>query len=117
MAGLPTLCPHRGIDLRKDELVVAGGLMVDPRGDATLDGQPIHLTRSERVVLMTLVKARGRTISADALLERTGSEAHHRIADVWISRLRKKLAGFRPDRVFVETVTGLGYRWVGGKPE
>ena len=75
-------------------------------------GKAVRLTRREFDLLRFLVQNRNRVISRDRLLERVwGYEktVETRSVDVHIGRLRSKLgeAGNQ-----IETVVGLGYRFV-----
>ena len=77
-----------------------------------VDGEPIRLTRREFELLRYLVQNKNRVISRDRLLERVwGYErlVETRSVDVHVGRLRGKLgmAGRQ-----IETVVGLGYRFV-----
>src|SRR5262245_44381581 len=77
-----------------------------------VDGQPIRLTRREFELLRYLVQNKNRVVSRDRLLERVwGYErlVETRSVDVHVGRLRGKLgeAGRQ-----IETVVGLGYRFV-----
>jgi DNA-binding response OmpR family regulator len=78
----------------------------------SVDGAPIRLTRREFELLQFLVENRNRVLSRDRLLQRVwgydlGVET--RSVDVHVGRLRAKLgtAGSQ-----IETVVGLGYRFV-----
>jgi DNA-binding response OmpR family regulator len=77
-----------------------------------VDGQPVRLTRREFDLLRFLVENRNRVISRDRLLERVwGYERfiETRSIDVHVGRLRSKLG---PAGRQIETVVGLGYRFV-----
>jgi two-component system alkaline phosphatase synthesis response regulator PhoP len=78
----------------------------------TVDGEPVRLTRREFELLRYLVQNKNRVVSRDRLLERVwGYErlVETRSVDVHVGRLRGKLgeAGRQ-----IETVVGLGYRFV-----
>jgi DNA-binding response OmpR family regulator len=78
----------------------------------SVDGQGIRLTRREFDLLRYLVENRNRVLSRDRLLERVwGYErfVETRSVDVHIGRLRGKL---RAAAYQIETVVGLGYRFV-----
>ena len=82
----------------------------------SVDGQPVRLTRREFELLHFLVDNRNRVLSRDRLLERVwGYERfiETRSVDVHVGRLRAKLgvAGQQ-----IETVVGLGYRFVEAPP-
>jgi DNA-binding response OmpR family regulator len=77
-----------------------------------VDGAPVRLTRREFELLQFLVANRNRVLSRDRLLERVwGFDrlVETRSVDVHVGRLRSKLgvAGGQ-----IETVVGLGYRFV-----
>lgn len=87
-------------------------------GDLTFDysarqithrGDAVDLPRRELAVFECLLESRGRVVSKSALLDRVygvGSETEDRVIEVYISRLRKRLASHR---VAIRTARGLGY--------
>jgi two-component system, OmpR family, alkaline phosphatase synthesis response regulator PhoP len=78
----------------------------------TVDGTPVRLTRREFELLRYLVQNKNRVVSRDRLLERVwGYErvVETRSVDVHVGRLRGKL---RAAGRQIETVVGLGYRFV-----
>jgi two-component system alkaline phosphatase synthesis response regulator PhoP len=77
-----------------------------------VDGEPVRLTRREFELLHYLVQNKNRVVSRDRLLERVwGYErlVETRSVDVHVGRLRSKL---RTASHQIETVVGLGYRFV-----
>ncbi len=77
-----------------------------------VDGEPVRLTRREFELLRFLVDNRNRVLSRDRLLERVwGYERfiETRSVDVHVGRLRAKLGAAGRQ---IETVVGLGYRFV-----
>jgi DNA-binding response OmpR family regulator len=77
-----------------------------------VDEKPIQLTRREFELLRYLVQNRNRVLSRDRLLERVWGYEHvveTRSVDVHVGRLRGKLG---PAAHQIETVVGLGYRFV-----
>ena len=77
-----------------------------------VDGAPVRLTRREFELLQYLVQNKNRVVSRDRLLERVwGYErlVETRSVDVHVGRLRNKL---REAGRQIETVIGLGYRFV-----
>jgi DNA-binding response OmpR family regulator len=77
-----------------------------------VDGEPVRLTRREYELLRYLVANRNRVISRDRLLERVWGcerEVETRSVDVHVGRLRGKLRGAGRQ---IETIVGLGYRFV-----
>jgi DNA-binding response OmpR family regulator len=93
---------YRGTRLRADFEAVA----------IAVDGEPVRLTRREFELLRFLIENKARVLSRDRLLERVWGYdrfVETRSVDVHVGRLRAKLgvAGFQ-----IETVVGLGYRFV-----
>ena len=80
--------------------------------DVAVEGHPVRLTRREFQILRCLVENRNRVMSRDRLLERVWGSADPvdaRTIDVHLGRLRAKLG---PAGRQIETVFGLGYRFV-----
>jgi DNA-binding response OmpR family regulator len=77
-----------------------------------VDGQSVRLTRREFELLRYLVQNRNRVVSRDRLLERVWGYdrlVETRSVDVHVGRLRGKLGGAGRQ---IETVVGLGYRFI-----
>jgi two-component system, OmpR family, alkaline phosphatase synthesis response regulator PhoP len=77
-----------------------------------VEGTPVRLTRREFELLRFLVENRNRVLSRDRLLERVWGYDRFietRSVDVHIGRLRAKLGAAGQQ---IETVVGLGYRFV-----
>ena len=93
-------------------LVEAGSLRVEPDTYvASVDGQPIDLTRIEFALLYLLVSNAGRVFSRAYLLDTIWGENYvdgDRSVDNMVLRLRKKL---KAEGDCLETVWGVGYRW------
>jgi len=77
-----------------------------------VDGDAVRLTRREFELLRYLVRNKNRVVSRDRLLERVWGYdrvVETRSVDVHVGRLRAKL---REAGRQIETVVGLGYRFV-----
>lgn len=77
------------------------------------DGAPIKLTRKEYSLLTVLARAHGRVATRQTLLDNVWGYEYYgdsRTLDVHIRRLRQKLGSCGD---CVETVVGVGYRFVG----
>ena len=77
-----------------------------------VDDEPVRLTRREFELLRFLVENRNRVLSRDRLLERVWGYDRFietRSVDVHVGRLRAKLGNAGRQ---IETVVGLGYRFV-----
>lgn len=82
---------------------------------ASLDDQPLNLTPVEFALLASLVKAKGRVKTRDALLEEVRDreyEVFDRSVDVHIAALRKKLGDDAANPRFIRTVRGAGYMFL-----
>lgn len=99
----------------------AHGLQVDPsRRTVRLDGELVHLTRTEFELLATLHRARGRTVAKGELAGvlwpdqyahgAPVTEADRRTVEVHLANVRRKLGDRTTSPRFIHTVRGLGYR-------
>ena len=97
-----TAAVYRGVRLLADFDAVA----------VSVDGQGVKLTRREFELLRFLIENKNRVLSRDRLLERVWGYDRFietRSVDVHVGRLRAKLG---PAGTQIETVVGLGYRFV-----
>jgi DNA-binding response OmpR family regulator len=96
---------------RSETEVAYGPLHLDPDAhQATLDGEPLDLTRIEFELLHLLLRNPGRAFSRSYLLDTVWGENYvtgDRSVDNSILRLRRKLGGLGEA---IETVWGVGYR-------
>ncbi len=106
-----------GIEGSRSALVDFGRLRVDPEAHRVwVDGREVGLTALELRLLLTLLERRNRVQTRATLLDDIwGHEAEvtTRTVDTHVKRLREKLG---PLAGYVETVRGVGYRFV-GRPE
>jgi DNA-binding response OmpR family regulator len=93
----------------------ADGLLIDPEQvQAFAGGRPVGLTPREFEVLYALARAAGRPVPRNRLYREVwGYEmlAGDRSVDVFVRKLRQKLRAALPDRTFVQTHYGVGYRF------
>lgn len=80
--------------------------------DLSLDGRPVELGWRAQEALVALLEAEGAVVSRDLLFERLwpGITVEDSSLTKVISELRRALAAGDPDREYVETVPGMGYR-------
>lgn len=94
-----------------------GPLEVDLEGrKAYLEGEPLKLSPTEMNLLLVFAQAPGRVFTREELLERVWGpefEGTERVVDAYIRLLRKKLKDDPLAPRFIETVVGLGYRFLG----
>jgi two-component system response regulator CpxR len=88
------------------------GVSLDPGSrEVTVDGRRVELTTLEFDVLELLMRAAGRGLSRDDLMEaiyNRKSSPFERSIDMHVSHLRKKL---ERDRTLIKTVRGVGYQF------
>ena len=97
-----------------------GRLVVDQeKRDVEVDGEPVQLTRSEFDLLLALASRPGRVFSRYELVTRVQGydyEGYERAIDVHVKNLRKKFGEDPRAPHYVQTVTGVGYKF-GAKPD
>ena len=79
---------------------------------AEVNGAPVHLTSKEYQILEVLALQKGTALTKEMLLNHLYGgmdEPHIKIIDVFICKLRKKLANASGGRNYIETVWGRGY--------
>jgi DNA-binding response OmpR family regulator len=96
----------------------AGRLEIRPGEHAALaDGRPLPLTVRELALLSELARNSERILTREQLFEavwRRERRADDRSVDVYVSRLRTKLAAALPGTDFIHTHFGIGYRFSPG---
>jgi two-component system response regulator CpxR len=96
-------------DARRIEI---NGVTLDPGSrEVYKDGKPVEMTTLEFDILEMLMRAAGRVLSRDALMENLYNRKatpFDRSIDMHISHLRKKL---ETDRAIFKTVRGVGYQF------
>jgi DNA-binding response OmpR family regulator len=101
---------------REPEILRSGDIVLDRDAHTvTVAGQPVDLTPSEFALLYTLMAEPGRVHSRAALLAETQGDAYagyERTIDVHISHLRTKIETDPASPRYIETVYGIGYRFV-----
>lgn len=94
---------------------VVGGLTVDEASRrATIDGEPLELSRKEFDLLVELVRAAGTVVSREALMAAVWDEnwfGSTKTLDVHIGWLRKKLGDDSNEPRYLHTVRGVGFRF------
>lgn len=96
------------------DMLKTGDMIVDLSKIAvTIKGKPVELTSKEFELLKTLIKARGRVLSRDHLLDTIwgfdhAAEIQTRTVDVHVRTLRKKL---KTEAKRIVTVKNYGYRF------
>jgi DNA-binding response OmpR family regulator len=109
---------ERAIRVAEEGVVRAGRLEIRLREHtALLDGVPLVLTVRELALLSELATHANRVLTREELYSAVwGGDLRpsDRSVDVYISRLRTKLARVIPDTRFIHTHFGIGYRFSPG---
>jgi DNA-binding response OmpR family regulator len=95
--------------------MVLGELEIRPNEYVALaQGRPLRLTVRELELLTALAERAGRIVSREELYQAVWSEQYRksdRSVDVYVARLRQKLADAIPERQYIHTHFGFGYRF------
>jgi len=109
---------RRANNARNDnvEVLRAGNLILDAGGRTiSVKGETVNLTPSEFELLYVLMSTPGRAFSRLDLLERISGDAYEgyeRTIDVHIRNLRNKIEPRSDKPHYIQTVYGIGYRFV-----
>jgi DNA-binding response OmpR family regulator len=110
---------RRGAPSPDASKAVFGDLTIDfERRLATLQGRSVELTTNEFAALALLVRHAGKVLSRDQILQELRGidcDAFNRSVDITMSRVRQKLGDDPKSPVYVKTVWGTGYLFIGGK--
>lgn len=112
--GVMNNAPTSGEELRFDSLVVNL-----PARRVTLDGQAVTLTVKEFDLLVALASSPDRVFTREGLLNQVWGYTYlgdGRTVDVHIGTLRKKLEAVKSEPHFIQTVWGVGYKFVPPAP-
>ncbi len=98
---------HAASEIRTGRMTVN----LDARS-VSIDSQPVHLTGKEYGILELLALRKGTTLTKEQFLNHLYGgldEPELKIIDVFICKLRKKLATMSGGEAYIETVWGRGY--------
>jgi two-component system, OmpR family, alkaline phosphatase synthesis response regulator PhoP len=105
--------------LKPAQVLRSPGLDIDLAAHrVSLDGQPVHLTPNEFKLLAVLAASPGLLLNREQLadaLHGSAADSFDRSIDSHIKNLRRKLENDPLHPRFIETVYGVGYRFIGGE--
>jgi DNA-binding response OmpR family regulator len=111
--------PKGDKQLNNEDSFTIGDLRINNASrSAQLKGVPLMLTPIESDLLVSLVKAAGRVLTRDQLLDAVSGrdyEVYDRSIDVHISSLRRKLGDNPREPVYIKTVRSAGYMFIDPK--
>lgn len=109
--------------MESDELISVpvsyheGNLVIDfQNGDVKAHGKDASLTPTEYKILATMAKAPNRTFTREQLITYAlddNFDGYDRSIDTYIKSIRTKIESDRKNPVYIITVHGLGYKFVG----
>lgn len=105
----------KGTPVRPEAVSVAGVTLDLTRRAASVNDRPLDLTTMEFDLLALLVEHPGQVFTRLQLLDRAQGnayEGYERTVDVHVKNLRKKLGDDPQNPRFIETVRGVGYRFI-----
>jgi len=98
------------------EPLLFGGLSVDiDRHEVLVDDRTVDLSALQFSLLQTLIESPGRVFARHQLIDRVWGRdfyGEERIVDVHVGNLRKALGDSASDPRFIETIRGVGYRFI-----
>ncbi len=107
---LAVVCRSKG---HSESVIRTGKLAVNlDTSTVEVDGHPLHLTGKEYGILQLLSLRKGTTLTKEMFLNHLYEgmdEPEPKIIDVFICKLRKKLASATEGENYIETVWGRGY--------
>lgn len=90
--------------------IVFGPYLFDPTSPSlTRNGEQLHLTDAELVILQELARIPGQPVSRESLASSTQNGASPRSVDVQITRLRRKIEDEPRRPRYIQTARGKGY--------
>ncbi len=108
---------NREVEPPSTDVVEVADLKMDVnKHEASCNNQELTLTPLEFDLLLALMKHANMVLSRDKLLNQVWGYDYYgdvRVVDTHIKRLRKKLQKCAPDREYIVTVRGVGYKLVG----
>jgi len=100
---------------KSEETVDRGSLRLDlKRMTAAWRGQPVDLTLTEFWMVHALAKYPGHVKNRDSLMSDANLVVDDATVTSHIKRIRKKFVAVDPAFDAIDTVYGMGYRWVSG---
>lgn len=97
--------------------IAVGGVRLDTaRRQATLDGEPLELSRKEYELLTLLMRNAGAVVTREQAIEEvwdTNWFGSTKTLDVHVSGLRKKLGDDPTAPTYIHTARGVGFRFAG----
>ena len=96
-----------------DDVIVRGALRLDSqRFEVSWRGQPVALTVTEFWILHALARFPGHVKDRDSLMREANMVVDDHTVTSYLKRLRRKFEAIEPGFNAIETVYGLGYRYV-----
>jgi two-component system response regulator RegX3 len=115
VARMRAVLRRRRETIADDQVVSAGGVRLDlARHEASVDGQPLELSRKEFELLALLMSRTGQVVTRDECIDTLwwGQDlADTRTLDTHVKRIRRKIEHDPATPVHLVTVRGIGFRF------
>lgn len=112
VAASPVFCPRCAHNLTAEQPTTIGPLSFDPLGVAAWNGAELPLTPSQFQLVGSLVAARGKVVSYEALAERAGYDGSgdaNDVVQVLFCRARGVLRQLGAPSTIIKSVPRRGY--------
>lgn len=110
---------RRGVADKPTGILKCRELTIDfDRRVVSLQGKNLDLTTAEFELLAFFVRNPGKVLTRDRIMEEIRGldwEAFDRSVDVLVSRLRQKIGDDPRQALYIKTIWGTGYRFIGGE--
>ena len=118
-AASPTICPRCWCNLVPEQPMADGPFRYDSVDGLSYNGVKVRLSRQERELVGSLLHAKGRLLSPDAIVTRLDSETENppRLVSVLLAGIRRKLRQLgAPNPIKTHPEYGAGWRWLSTAP-
>jgi len=106
------ICPDCGSDLRRFEPLDYGNIAIDRRGNLLFEGHRLSLPKSQHLIVVALVKAKGRGLTRSILADVIGGEIYDQTVSKYIERVRSSFRTIVPGFDQIRAIRGFGaYKW------
>lgn len=119
IARINAVCRRKGINKENTDRITCKDLNIYPLKYEVYKGdKKLQLTSVEYKLMLMLIENAGNVLTRKQILEKLwdieGDFIEEKTLNVYVKRLREKL-GEDSENTYIETVRGIGYKWIGDK--
>lgn len=104
-------CPHCGYGLKVSEPFQYGNVSINQAEEIVYMGQILSLLPTSRIVVGALIRAQGRPLTRDALLNIVDGTGSDRSIDTYFARARTIFREIDPSFNQIKAMRDTGYKW------